>query len=97
VERAVADGRHVPVRDCTSPGADSVVAKQRFGILAGAQVVGLGAISRTTLAATWSWSKTPSIMPSKRSAQRCARVTASIKCIVMRMRDPALRTLPSSK
>jgi hypothetical protein len=40
--------------------------------------------------------KTSSIEPSKRSAQRCAPVAASISCAVIRTRAPAFRTEPSS-
>jgi hypothetical protein len=36
------------------------------------------------------------ISPSKRSAQRCVPVEASMSCPVIRSRFPDLRTLPSS-
>src|SRR6516165_3418981 len=49
-----------------------------------------------TLDATLSWrSNTFSSEPSKRSAQRCVPVSASISCAVIRTRPAALRTEPS--
>ena len=57
----------------------------------------LGAIAPTTFCVMSSWrSKMFSIAPSKRSAQRCAPVEASINCAVTRTRPGILRTLPSS-
>ena len=56
----------------------------------------VGSITPATLNATLSCrSKTSSNEPSKRSAQRCAPVAASINCAVMRTLLPPLRTLPS--
>src|SRR6516225_9742917 len=49
-----------------------------------------GSMTPATLIATWSCrSKMASSEPSKRSAQRCAPVSASISCAVMRTHPPA--------
>jgi hypothetical protein len=56
---------------------------------------GFGAIAPTTPAATGSCrSNVSSSAPSKRSAQRCTPVPASMSCPEIRRRFPALRTPP---